>query len=174
MGRSRTNNQSSNKAGIGCAAFALLLLVGGCNQLLGIGDSEDDQKTKDCAMAPAAHAGPKGFIGGGNGSGGGGGGFTNGGGGSTSSSGGSSSSGDGDLDVDVPDYEPGMDLADVTEDMRTQAEIDHGEMRTVGTEMIWFDKRTGKPFPWHKKAYKKAKREADALDEAKAAPNGDC
>lgn len=172
MGKSRANNQKNNKTGIGCGVLALLLLVGGCNQLLGIGDS-DEQKTEDCAMAPAAHAGPKGFIGGGNGNGGGGG-FTSGGRGSSSSSGGSSGGVDGDLDADVPTYEPGMGLADVTPEMRDQAETDHGEMRTVGTELIWFDKRTGEPFPWHKKAYKKAKREADAVDEALAAAEEDC
>ncbi|PNG17587.1 hypothetical protein, partial [Streptomyces cahuitamycinicus] len=74
MARSRNNRQSSNnKTGIGCGVLALLLLVGGCNQLLGIGDDEE-QKTADCAMELAAGTGPKGWIGGG--SNGGGGGFT--------------------------------------------------------------------------------------------------
>ncbi|WP_219728395.1 hypothetical protein, partial [Streptomyces cahuitamycinicus] len=78
-----------------------------------------------------------------------------------SSGGTSTSSGGGGLgDVDVPDYEPGMDPEDVTPDMRATAEAEHGDMRAVGTEWIWFDKRTNKPFPWHKKAYEKAKREA--------------
>jgi hypothetical protein len=47
-------------------------------------------------------------------------------------------------------------------------------MRAVGTELIWFDKRTNKPFPWHKKAYEKAKREADAVDAAAKALEEDC
>lgn len=176
MAQRRTSNQKNSKTGIGCAAVALVLLFGGCAQVLGLGDSEE-QTTRDCAMAPAAQAGPQQFIGGGNGNGGGGG-FTNGGGwgggDSGSSSGGSSGSDGADLDADVPDYEPGMDAADVTPEMRDQAELDHGEMRAVGTKMIWFDKRTGEPFPWYKKAYKRAKREADAVEEAAAALKEDC
>jgi hypothetical protein len=169
MGRTSPNSQRSNKTGIGCGILALLLLVGGCNQLLNLGD--DESKSDDCAMAPAAHAGPPGLIGGGNGSGGGGG-FTNG--GSSTSSGGSSGSGSGGLDTEVPDYEPGMDPNDVTQEMRDQAETDHGEMRAVGRDLIWFDKRTGDPFPWHKKAYEKAKREADAVEDALADLDEDC
>jgi hypothetical protein len=157
---------------MGCAAVAVFILIGGCAQMIGIGDG-DEQKTTDCAMAPAAHAGLPGLIGGGNG-GGGRGGFTNGGGDSSSSTGGSSSSGDAGLDTDVPDYDPDMDPADVTPEMQDQAEIKHGETRTVGTELIWFDKRTGEPFPWHKKAYKKAKREADAVDKAAKASEEEC
>jgi hypothetical protein len=67
-----------------------------------------------------------------------------------------------------------MDPADVTPDMRASAEAEHGDMRAVGTELIWFDKRTKKPFPWHKKAYEKAKREADAVDAAAKALEEDC
>lgn len=164
MARSRNTRQRNNKTGIGCAVFALIFVVGGCNALLGGGD--EDKKTDDCAMALAAGTGPQGWIGGGS-NGGGGGGFTSGGG---SSDGGSSSSGgtsSGGLDdVDVPEYEPGMDVADVTADMQATAEAEHGDMRAVGTEFIWFDKRTNEPFPWHKKAYEKAKREADAVDAA--------
>jgi hypothetical protein len=175
MARSRNTRQSSNnKTGIGCGVLALLLLVGGCNQLLGIGDDEE-QRTADCAMELAAGTGPKGWIGGGS-NGGGGGGFTSGGseGGGSSSSGGTSTGGGGLGDTDVPDYEPGMDPADVTPDMRASAEAEHGDMRAVGTELIWFDKRTNKPFPWHKKAYEKAKREADAVDAAAKALEEDC
>ncbi|MER5213690.1 hypothetical protein ABT063_24740 [Streptomyces sp. NPDC002838] len=176
MARRRSNQRNSNsKTSIGCAVFALLLLVGGCNALLGIGDDEV-KKTNDCAMALAAGTGPKGWIGGGS-NGGGGGGFTSGGGsgdGGSSSGGGTSSSGGGSGDVDVPEYEPGMDTADVTPDMRAAAEAEHGDHRVVGTEWIWFDERTNEPFPWHKKAYNKAKREADAVEEAAEALEADC
>ncbi|MEU2780551.1 hypothetical protein [Streptomyces sp. NPDC007110] len=158
--RNRTTSQSNTKTGIGCGVLALLLFVGGCNALLGAGD---DDHTDDCAMSLTAGSAPQGWIGGGNG--GGGRGFTNGGGLGDGSSGGST--GGGLDDVDVPEYKPGMDLADVTPDMQASAEAEHGDMRAVGTDYIWFDKRTNKPFPWEKKDYEKAKRKAEQGEIAK-------
>jgi hypothetical protein len=61
--------------------------------------------------------------------------------------------------------------------MRASAEVEHGDMRQIGTEWGWFDKRTNKPFPWHKKAYAEAKRaakEADDVDKALSALEEDC
>jgi hypothetical protein len=160
--------KKSNKAGIGCGVVALLLVVGGCNQLLGIGDDDSSETSSTCAMAPVAdNIAPDRVIGGG---GNGGGWGSSGGSGSDGSSGGSTSGGStGGLDTDTPDYEPGMDLEDVTPDMQAEAEATHRDMRTVGTEFIWFDKRTNKPFPWEEKAYKKAKKAARAIEEAEEA-----
>jgi hypothetical protein len=63
-----------------------------------------------------------------------------------------------------------MDPDDVTPDMRSEAEIDHGDYRQVGDDWIYFDERTDKPFPWYEKAYKKAKKAArEAKEEAKEA-----
>jgi hypothetical protein len=83
-----------------------------------------------------------------------GGGFTTGGGtggrgsdGGSSSSSGSTGSSGGLGDADTQDYEPGMAPADVSPDMRASAEVEHGDMRQIGTEWIWFDKRTNEPFP---------------------------
>lgn len=150
----------------------LLLLLGGC-QLLTIGD-DSDETTSNCAMALAAAAEPKEFIGGG---GNGGHGITSGGGwgdgGSSSSSGGSSTGGSLD-DLDIPEYEPGMKTDEITPEMEAEAEATYGEMRAVGTKLIWFDKRTNEPFPWEKKAHDDAKREADAVDSALAALEEDC
>ncbi|MET9387896.1 hypothetical protein ABZY09_44640 [Streptomyces sp. NPDC002928] len=170
----QTADGNRRKTQAAVAVVVLLLLAGGCNQLLTLGDS-DGQTAKDCAMALAAQAAPREFIGGG----GNGGGFTNGGGFGDGGSGGglgsSSSSGGSVLDdADVLEYEPGMDLDDVTPDMQATAEGEYGEMQAVGTELIWFDKRTGKPFPWYEDKYEEAKRQADGLDAAEAALEDDC
>lgn len=144
----------------------LLLLLGGC-QSMSMGD-DGEGTTSNCAMALAAAAGPREFIGGG---GNGGGGITSGGwgdGGSSSTSGGPTTGGSVE-DIDIPEYEPGMKLDEITPDMEAEAETAHGEMRAVGTKLIWFDKRTNEAFPWEKRAHDDAKREADAVDSALAA-----
>ncbi|MEV2193328.1 hypothetical protein AB0I02_20420 [Streptomyces phaeochromogenes] len=165
----RTSEEDRRKTQAIVAVVVLFVLVGGCNQLLALGDS--DEQTDDCAMAPVGLSAPLGVIGGGSG----GGGFTSGGGSSGYGGGSSSSSGGGGLDdVNVPEYEPGMDVDEISPDMRAVAESEYGEMQAVGTELIWFDKRTGEPFPWHREKHDEAKAEADAVDEALAALEEDC
>lgn len=151
---------------IGSAVLAFVV-IGGCASILGIGNEASTTGTEDCAMAPAAAQAP-GRIGGGWGNGGG----DGGGDGGLFDGDDSSSGGTGEADLpDTPDYEPAMNPSRVTADMRAQAEVDHGEMREVGDEFVYFDKRTDKPFPWHKKAYAKAKeaaRKAEASETAAA------
>ncbi|WP_314178107.1 hypothetical protein [Streptomyces winkii] len=69
----------------------------------------------------------------------------------------------GTRDTDSPDYLQGMNPDDVATDMRAEAEAEYGDYRQVEDtpNHVWFDKRTGKPFRWDKKAYLKATKEAE-------------
>ena len=173
----RRPSTRSRVAAFGCVGIASLIVIGGCSAVIGAVTDDGTHTTQDCAMTPAAaDVAPGRFIGGGGGGGGhhhwgssgsSGDDGSSDGTSSSSSSGGSSgdSSSGTSSDSDTPEYTPGMDPDDVTPSMRRDAESEHGHQRRVGTTLIWFDARTGAPFPWHKKAYLKAKKAAHKAED---------